>query len=81
MAKKIARKQPKTFHYEDMEQRLLFSADVMPGLDGMAADESVLVQDVTHQDQIQCDTDPETVEQTAREGRWELVFVTENVAE
>ena len=38
MAKKRAKKQPKSLHYEELEQRVLFSADVVPGLDNIAAD-------------------------------------------
>ncbi len=48
-AKKPAKKHPKTLHYEELEQRVLFSADFVPGLDNIAVDEQVLVEDVTNE--------------------------------
>ena len=45
MRKKNAEKPPKILCYEELEQRLLFSADVLPGLDAVASVEQVLAED------------------------------------
>ena len=37
--KKLAKNHPEVLRYEELEQRVLFSADVAPGLDGVEADE------------------------------------------
>src|SRR5210317_74271 len=79
--KKLAKKQPEILRYEELEQRLLFSADVVPGLDSIAVDEQVLVENVTSDVQAEREASPQTVEQTAAEARWELVFVNENIAD
>jgi len=47
MARKLAKKQHEILRYEELEQRLLFSADIMPGLDTDAVYEQVLVENVT----------------------------------
>ena len=80
-AKKPAKKQPKTLQYEELEQRVLFSADFVPGLDNIAVDEQVLVQDITGDVQAEREAAPETVEQTAAEARRELVIVNDDVAD
>ena len=80
-AKKPAKKQPKTLQYEELEQRVLFSADFVPGLDNIAVDEQVLVQDIGSDFQAECEAAPETVEQTAAEARWELVIINEDVTD
>ena len=48
MFKKVAKKQPEILRYEELEQRVLFSADFVPGLDADtdAVYEQVLVEDV-----------------------------------
>ena len=79
--KKPAKKHPKTLQYEELEQRVLFSADFVPGLDNIAVDEQVLVQDVTNDFPVEREAAPETVEQTAAEARRELVIVNEDVAD
>ena len=45
MARKLAKKQHEILRYEELEQRLLFSADVMPGLDSFASEKQALVQE------------------------------------
>ena len=47
MKRKRAKKPPKILHYEELEQRLLFSADVAPGLDKVAAPDPVPVENST----------------------------------
>ena len=37
--KRLAKKQPEILRYEELEQRVLFSADVVPGLDTAAVEE------------------------------------------
>jgi CSLREA domain-containing protein len=78
--KKRAKKQPKSLHYEELEQRVLFSADVVPGLDNVAVEEQVIVEDVNRDVQAERQATPETVEQSAAEARRELALVHENVA-
>ena len=46
-SKKPAKKHPETLRYEELEQRVLFSADIAPGLDTLAVEEQVLVENVT----------------------------------
>ena len=79
MAKKLAKEQPDILRYEELEPRVLFSADALPGLDIAAADEQVIVEDVTSDIPVEREAAPETVDQTAAEVRSELVFVNENV--
>ena len=81
MAKKRAKKQPKSLHYEELEQRVLFSADVVPGLDNIAVEEQVIAEDVNRDVRTERQATPETVEQTAAEQRRELVLVNEDVAD
>ena len=80
-AKKPAKKQPKTLQYEELEQRVLFSADFVPGLDNIAVEEQALVQDIGSDFQAVREAAPEKVEQKAAEARWELVIVNEDVAD
>ena len=79
--KKPAKRHHKALQYEELEQRVLFSADFVPGLDNIAVDEQVLVQDVTNEFPVEREAAPETVEQTAAEQRRELVLVNEDVAD
>ena len=79
--KKLAKKQPESLRYEELEQRVLFSADIAPGLDTLAVEEQVLVQDVTVDAAVEQEAASQAVEQTAAEQRRELVFVNEDVAE
>ena len=58
MAKKLAKKQPKILHYEELEQRVLFSADLVPGLDSMTVEEQVLVENVTSDVQVEREAAP-----------------------
>ena len=80
-AKKPAKKHPKILQYEELEPRVLFSADFVPGLDNIAVEEQVLVQDIGSDFQVEREAAPETVEQTAAEARRELVIVNEDVAD
>ena len=79
--KKLAKKQPESLRYEELEQRVLFSADVVPGLDNVAVEEQVIAEDVNRDVQVERQATPETVEQTAAEQRRELVLVNEDVAD
>lgn len=79
--KRLAKKQPEILRYEELEQRVLFSADVVPGLDTAAVEEQVIEQDVGSDAQTEREAAPETVEQTPEEARSELVLVNENVAD
>jgi len=78
MAKKPAKKQQEVLRYEELEQRLLFSADLIPGLDQVAAvDEQVLTADETPQPEPEVATP--VVNGVVAESRWELVFVNNDV--
>ncbi|MDL1983033.1 MAG: DUF4347 domain-containing protein, partial [Deltaproteobacteria bacterium] len=82
MARKLAKKQPEVLRYEELEQRVLFSADLMPGLDADtdAVYEQVLVEDVagvTPTDSTNASDPAVQVEET----RHELVFVNDNVTD
>ena len=79
--KRLAKKQPEILRYEELEQRVLFSADAVPGLDTAAVEEQVIVQDVGSDAQAEREAAPETVEQTPEEARSELVLVNENVTD
>ena len=79
MAKKRAKKPPKTLCYEELEQRVLFSADIMAGLESLAIDEQVLVEDVIGADRLAQEAAEAAIEQTAVEAPKELVFVNQNV--
>ncbi|RLB76233.1 MAG: hypothetical protein DRH06_06350, partial [Deltaproteobacteria bacterium] len=80
MARKRAKKQLEILRYEELEQRVLFSADAMPGLDSVASEEQVLVQNVD--EEVQTDTtninDPAV---QIEDVRHELVFVNEDVTD
>ena len=79
--KKLANNHPEILRYEELEQRVLFSADVVPGLDTAAVEEQVIVEDVGSDAPVEREAEPETVEQTALEASWELVLVNDNVAD
>ena len=79
--KKLAKSHPETLRYEELEQRVLFSADFVPGLDNIAVEEQALVQDIGSDFQAVREAAPEKVEQKAAEARWELVIVNEDVAD
>ena len=79
MAKKRAKKPPKTLCYEELEQRVLFSADIMAGLENLAIDEQVLVEDVISADKLAQQAAEAEVEQTAEVAQKELAFVNQNV--
>ena len=79
--KKLAKKQPEILRYEELEKRVLFSADAVPGLDTAAVEEQVIVQDVESDVQVEREAASETVEQTAEQERSELVLVNENVSD
>ena len=79
--KKLAKKQPKRLQYEELEQRVLFSADIAPDLDTLAVEEQVLVENVTGDMAAEQEAVERSVEQKAAETRRELVLVNENVAD
>ena len=79
--KKLAKEQPKTLSYEELGQRVLFSADIMPGLDTLGFEERVVVEDVVGGVQLAQEAFPSMVEQAAEEERRELVIVNENVSD
>jgi len=81
LGKKLAKNQPKILRYEALEQRVLFSADFMAGLDHLSVDEQVLVEDVIGADQFAPQAVPAIVAQTAAQTRSELVIVTPNIAD
>ena len=82
MFKKFAKKQPEILRYEELEQRVLFSADFVPGLDADtdAVYEQVLVEDVAGEAQTDTTAASNPAVQT-EDVRRELVFVNENVAD
>ncbi len=79
--RELAKKHPELLRYEELEQRVLFSADVAPGLDPASPVEQVLTEDLTGDTPIEHNAAPETAEQTAAETRRELVLVNESVAD
>ncbi|MHC4963039.1 MAG: DUF4347 domain-containing protein, partial [Planctomycetota bacterium] len=79
--KKLAKRHPKVLQYEELEPRVLFSADYMPGLDNIAVDQQVVFQDIGGNYQVEREAAPETVEQKAAEERLELVIVNEDVVD
>ncbi|NNG00939.1 MAG: DUF4347 domain-containing protein, partial [Desulfobacteraceae bacterium] len=81
MANKHAVKQPKVFRCEELEQRLLFSADLLPGIDPDLVDDQALVQDVAMEDPTGLDTDTQAAGQSDAAVRSELVFVHENIVD
>ncbi|MBI9087201.1 MAG: DUF2341 domain-containing protein, partial [Desulfobacterales bacterium] len=86
MVRDLAQKHPKILYYEELEPRLLFSADVVAGLDPGAGEEHVVVEAVADDNQaaegdVVAEAAVETAAQTAAETRWELVFVNDNVAD
>ena len=81
MRRKRAKKPPKILHYEELEQRLLFSADIVPGLDNLAIHEQVVVENATSDAQIESQAGAEAAQQATSETPKELVFFNGNVAE
>jgi len=77
--KKPAKKQPKVLRYEELEPRVLFAADILPGLDGVAVEEQVLAADTGITDQLMQAADAVSVEQAAAAERRELVIVNPNL--
>ena len=65
--------------FGQIQPRVLFSADTIPGLDTPGPDEQVLVEDITKDVQSERQTTPQAVEEAAAEARWEMVFVNQNV--
>ena len=82
MFKKIAKNQPAILRYEELEQRVLFSADFVPGLDADtdAVPEQVLIEDVAGEAQTHTTASSDPAAQ-AENTRRELVFVNESVAD
>ena len=83
MATKPAKKCPRRLYGEVLEQRLLFSADALPGLDGPAVDDQVVTADVDsgqHNDPPAGEVLDQPSAQTAPAAGPELVFVNENVS-
>ena len=78
---KPAKRHPKVLQYEELEPRVLFSADYMPGLDNIAVDQQVVYQDIGGNFQVEREAAPEMAAQTAAEARWELAIVSEDVAD
>jgi VCBS repeat-containing protein/surface protein len=81
MAKKLAKKQSKRLHYEELEQRVLLSADIVPGLDNVTAEEQVLVEPSNTETPVQQETTEQIVDPAAAQTNSELVFVNEDVAD
>ncbi|MCP4117586.1 MAG: tandem-95 repeat protein [Desulfobacteraceae bacterium] len=81
MAKKLAVKQPKILRYEELEQRVLFSADAVPGLDIDGVHEQVLTEDVGADQQAAPGERGQAEEQNEEAPGPELVFVNGNVAD
>ena len=83
MTRKQAKKHPSILRFEELEQRVLFSADLVPGGDDLIAEEQTLAAETTSEVELQGDTaaDSEAVEQAAAETTWELVFINENVVD
>jgi len=79
VAGKLAKKQPLTLRYEELEPRVLFSADAVPGLDGVAVEEQALVADVSSAVQIAPDSGADMTEQAAAASHRELVIINGNV--
>lgn len=83
MARKQAKRHPKILRFEELEQRVLFSADLVPGSDDLIAQEQTLAAETSSDVELQRDTsaDSEAIEQAAAETAWELVFINENVVD
>ncbi|MBI9087385.1 MAG: DUF4347 domain-containing protein, partial [Desulfobacterales bacterium] len=81
MAKRRARKQPRILRYEELEQRVLFSADGVPGLDIDGGHEQVMTEDFAMGVQADPKAPEQTVEQNDETADWELVFIDENVTD
>ncbi|MCP4044896.1 MAG: DUF4347 domain-containing protein, partial [Gammaproteobacteria bacterium] len=81
MTGKLAKKQSKRLHYEELEQRVLLSADLAPGFEYGAVEEQVLVEESAHEVQIKSEVVEDLVNPAAVEIRSELVILNENVAD
>ena len=79
MGKKLAKNQSLILRYEELEQRVLFSADIMPGLDTLGFEEQGLVEEGVGAVQLAQEIAPSLVEQAAAQARSELVIVSPNV--
>ncbi|MGD9217523.1 MAG: DUF4347 domain-containing protein, partial [Desulfobacteraceae bacterium] len=76
-----AKRHPRILHYEELEQRVLFSADVAPGLDSAVAQEQVVTEDVTTEVRDEGSSEQETADPAAAETRLELVIVNDNLTD
>ncbi|MDT8421905.1 MAG: tandem-95 repeat protein, partial [Desulfuromonadales bacterium] len=81
MAKRLAKKQPDILRYEELEQRILFSADVAPGLQTDDADGPALTEDVSADAPTDSEAASATTAGAALETRRELVIVNSNVTD
>lgn len=81
MSKKLAKKQGAVLRHEALEPRVLFSGDVVPGLDTPAVQEQVVVEDAADEVKIDHETKAEAADQAVQESRWERVFVNDNVTD
>lgn len=78
--KKPAEKPNKILEYEELEQRILFSADLIPGSDAFEAEEEDY-EEVAEENQLDDDTEEEVAELAADSASLELVLVNENVSD
>jgi len=81
LANKLAIKPLKSLHYEELEQRVLFSADVALAVDAVAVEAQTDAQNESEDTQTEHDVEAEASDQMAAEPRWEMVFVNDNVAD
>ena len=79
MGKKLAKNQSLILRYEELEQRVLFSADIMPGLDSLGFEEQGLVEEKVGAVRPEQEIVPSMVEQAAAQAHSELVIVSPNV--
>ncbi len=76
MAKKLAKITPDIFQYEELEQRLLFSADFAPGVEtGLVESRSIDAEPA----ETTGDDSAETAVSTEHEAAWEVVFIDPNL--
>ncbi|WP_020588981.1 DUF4347 domain-containing protein [Desulfobacter curvatus] len=78
-----AKKHQDILHFEELEQRVLFSAEAVPGLDSPVpvVEKQVWAEDVTAEVKDERVAEPEAAELTAAESRMELVVVNDNVTD
>ncbi|MDJ0784048.1 MAG: DUF2341 domain-containing protein, partial [Desulfosarcinaceae bacterium] len=81
MAKKKAKKHGRRLHCEELEPRVLFSADIAPGIDPASIETQVVTADENRETPSQIESEPETAAAAVAENRWELVLVNANVAD